>query len=37
VGKITRQFEVAEEEARFARNDVHNEVLTDFKKMHSQR
>ena len=35
--KITHQFEVAEEEARFARNDVHNEVLTDFKKMHSQR
>ena len=35
--KITYQFEVAEEEARFARNDVHNEALTDFKKMHSQR
>ena len=35
--KITDQFEVAEEEARFARNDVHNEALTDFKKMHSQR
>ncbi|KAF9648425.1 hypothetical protein BDM02DRAFT_2277222 [Thelephora ganbajun] len=37
VKKITHQFEVAEEEARFARNDVHNEALTDFKKMHSQR
>lgn len=35
--KITHQFEVAEEEARFARNDVHNEALTDFKRMHSQR
>ena len=35
--KITNQFEVVEEEARFARNDVHNEALTDFKKMHSQR
>jgi len=37
VKKITHQFEVAEEEARFARNDVHNEALSDFKKMHSQR
>lgn len=37
VKKITHQFEVAEEEARFARNDVHNEALLDFKKMHSQR
>ena len=35
--KITYQFEVVEEEARFARNDVHNEALIDFKKMHSQR
>ena len=35
--KITYQFEVAEEEARFARNDVHNEALSDFKKMHLQR
>lgn len=35
--KITHQFEVVEEEARFARNDVHNEALTDFKRMHSQR
>jgi len=26
VKKITHQFEVAEEEARFARNDVHNEA-----------
>ena len=37
VKKITKRFEVAEEEARFARNDVHNEALSDFKKMHSQR
>lgn len=37
VKKITHQFEVVEEEARFARNDVHNEALIDFKKMHSQR
>lgn len=37
VKKVTHQFEVAEEEARFARNDVQNEALTDFKKMHSQR
>ena len=35
--KITHRFEVAEEEARFVRNDVHNEALNDFKKMHSQR
>ena len=35
--KITHQFEAAEEEARLARNDVHNEAVTDFKKMHSQR
>lgn len=37
VKKVTHQFEVVEEEARFARNDVHNEALIDFKKMHSQR
>lgn len=37
MGQITRQFEVAENEARFARNDVHHEALSDFKKMHSQR
>lgn len=37
VEKITHQFEVVEEEAQFARNDVHNEALTDFKEMHSQR
>lgn len=37
VKKITHQFEAAEEEAGFARNDVHNEALTDFKKMYSQR
>lgn len=37
VGKIAHRFEAAEEEARFARNDVHNEALTDFKKMHTQR
>lgn len=37
VKQIKHQFEVAEEEARFARNDVHDEALDDFKKMHSQR
>ena len=37
VKKITKQFEAVEEEARFARNDVHNEALSDLKKMHSQR
>lgn len=37
VKQIKHQFEVAEEEARFARNDVHDEALNDFKKMHSQR
>lgn len=35
--QVTNQFEVAEEEARFARNEVHDEALTDFKKMYSQR